>query len=117
MSRDNITKKLVSKLEKIYSDIAKAKDFKILGYDILATGPAFKTYTLPSFNTAIFFIDEVAKCAEELENFPDLTIKGNKVSVSILTADMGSLTEGDLHLAIAIEDIFKTIEAAHESND
>ena len=115
MSREKLSTKLVNKLEKIYANIAKAKDFKLIGYDILATGPAHKIYEFPSYDSGIFFISEIAKYAEDLSNYPELSIKGNKVKVSILNYEMGAVTEEDLHLAIAIEDLFKTITEAHKN--
>ena len=112
MNRNSITKKLVEKLDKIYSDIAKAKDFKLIGYDILATGPAIKKYDFQNFTSAVNFVSGIAEIADRFSTLPEVKVSNNSVQISVYDNNLQALTETDLHLAIAIDDAYNTLRVA-----
>jgi pterin-4a-carbinolamine dehydratase len=111
---NSISKKLVEKLDKIYADLAKSKDFGLIGFSILATGPAIKTYEFDDFNSAVYFVSEISKLVEKFDTVPEIRIVNKKVIIEIYNRQLQTLTEDDLHLAIAIEDLYATLTAAKE---
>lgn len=70
------------------------------------TGNAIaKTFTLPSFKEAIFFVNTVAGLAEGANHHPDIDIRYRRVHLSLTTHDAGGLTRRDLDLARRIEEL------------
>jgi 4a-hydroxytetrahydrobiopterin dehydratase len=62
-----------------------------------------KTVTLPSFPSAIAFVDDVAAIAHELDHHPDILIQSRRVTLTLTTHDAGGLTDLDLDTAAAID--------------
>lgn len=64
-----------------------------------------KTFEFDDFVGAMGFVIEVAQLAEELEHHPDIDIRYNKVILKLTTHDEGGVTERDLRLARAIDNM------------
>ena len=62
-----------------------------------------KTYTFPSFRSAIVFVNRVATIADEVDHHPDITIRYDKVSLKLWSHDAGGVTERDLKLAERVD--------------
>lgn len=73
----------------------------------LATLPEWKcsgktitrTFGFKDFPAAIKFVNTVAKLAEKAWHHPDIDIRWNKVTLTLMTHDAGGLTERDFALA------------------
>ncbi len=57
------------------------------------------TFVLEDFEQVISFVNRLAKIAEQMNHHPDLSIRYNKIRVSITTHDEGGLTRKDFQLA------------------
>src|SRR5437868_8684810 len=64
-----------------------------------------KVYELPSFPDAIAFVTRVGFLAEKANHHPDLDIRWRRVRVALTTHDAGGLTQHDVDLASAIEEV------------
>lgn len=64
-----------------------------------------KSYTFPDFAAALTFASAIGRVAEEHNHHPDLSISWGKVVVELSTHSMGSVTEKDIALARAIDEI------------
>jgi 4a-hydroxytetrahydrobiopterin dehydratase len=64
-----------------------------------------KTFERASFPDAIAFVVRIGFLAEKADHHPDLDIRWRKVRVALTTHDAGGLTQLDLDLARAIEDL------------
>lgn len=65
------------------------------------------TLKFPGFSAAVAFLVQVALVAERLNHHPEIILVVDKVTLRLTTHETGSLTESDLKLAKAIEDILK----------
>lgn len=59
----------------------------------------------PDFATAFSFMTAVAEVAEEMNHHPDWCNSWNRVSLSLVSHDVGRVTERDRRLADAIDAI------------
>ncbi len=64
-----------------------------------------KTFELPSFTEAIFFVDRMADEAEAANHHPDIDIRYRRVRVALTTHDEGGITDKDFALAAEIESV------------
>ncbi len=64
-----------------------------------------KTFRFPSFATAIAFVDKIAVIADAADHHPDITIRYDRVTLSLSTHAVGGLTERDFALAGEIETV------------
>lgn len=64
-----------------------------------------KTFEFEAFMDGVKFVNEVARVAEEQEHHPDFHIRYTSVRLSIQTHSEGGVTEWDLELASAIEEM------------
>ncbi len=64
-----------------------------------------KTFELASFPDAIAFVVRVGFLAEKANHHPDLDIRWRRVRVALTTHDAGGLTQRDVDLASAIEEV------------
>lgn len=64
-----------------------------------------KSYHFATFLAGIDFIRQVATVAEKQVHHPDIDIRYTKVSFVLSTHDAGGITEKDIALAHAIEDL------------
>tara|TARA_B100000035_G_scaffold315464_1_gene336585 strand:- start:15920 stop:16192 length:273 start_codon:yes stop_codon:yes gene_type:complete len=62
-----------------------------------------KEFVFSTFQDAINFVNAVAKIADEADHHPDIFISYNKVKISLITHDIGEISEKDYSLAKAIE--------------
>jgi 4a-hydroxytetrahydrobiopterin dehydratase len=65
------------------------------------------TFTFDDFLGAMAFVNDVATLAETMGHHPDMLIRWNKVTLTLVTHDAGGLTELDFSLADAIADVFR----------
>ena len=62
-----------------------------------------KEFVFSTFQDAINFVNAVAKIADEADHHPDIFISYSKVKISLITHDLGEISEKDYSLAKAIE--------------
>ena len=62
-----------------------------------------KEFVFSTFQDAIYFVNAVAKIADEADHHPDIFISYNKVKISLITHDIGEISEKDYSLAKGIE--------------
>ena len=68
-------------------------------------GELFRQFKFPTFMDAIAFIDRVADRAEELNHHPDIENHYNRVRIGLHTWNEDAVTEKDVALAHAIEQV------------
>lgn len=66
-------------------------------------GAIVKEFTLPSFSSAIHFVNAVAERAEAADHHPDLDIRYTKVRVALVTHSAGGITDKDVEMARRIQ--------------
>lgn len=64
-----------------------------------------KTYHFATFPAGIEFIRRVAVVAEKQQHHPDIDIRYTKICFVLSTHDAGGITEKDIALAHAIEEL------------
>ena len=64
-----------------------------------------KEFVFSTFQDAINFVNAVAKIADEVDHHPDIFISYNKVKISLITHDLGEISEKDYSLAKEIESL------------
>lgn len=69
----------------------------------IESGQLVKTFTLKNFLAAIDFVNQIAKYAEGAGHHPDIDIRYDKVRISLVTHDVGGLSQKDFDLAGEIE--------------
>ena len=62
-----------------------------------------KEFVFSTFQDAINFVNAVAKIADEVDHHPDIFISYSKVKISLITHDLGQISEKDYLLAKEIE--------------
>ncbi len=62
-----------------------------------------RTYKLPSFRSALAFVQLVGELAEAADHHPDIDIRYSKVQLVLSTHSAGGLTEKDFELAGQID--------------
>jgi len=62
-----------------------------------------KEFVFSTFQGAMNFVNAVAKSADEADHHPDIFISYNKVKISLITHDLGEISEKDYWLAKEIE--------------
>jgi 4a-hydroxytetrahydrobiopterin dehydratase len=63
------------------------------------------TVEAPDFPAAIRIVDTVADEAEQMNHHPDIDIRWRNVKMALTNHDAGGLTQMDLDLAAAIEQV------------
>jgi len=66
-------------------------------------GRLYREFTFVDFAQAFAFMERVAVLAEELDHHPDWSNSWNKVTISLVSHDVGRITERDHRLASAID--------------
>jgi 4a-hydroxytetrahydrobiopterin dehydratase len=64
-----------------------------------------KTETFADFKEAIGFVNRVADAAEEANHHPDITVRWNKVTLTLSSHAAGGLTVHDFRLARRINEL------------
>jgi 4a-hydroxytetrahydrobiopterin dehydratase len=71
----------------------------------LADGQIVRELKLKNFRDAIAFVVRLSYEAEAANHHPDLDIRYNRVRVALSTHDEGGITQKDLDLARAVQDL------------
>ena len=58
-----------------------------------------RRYQFADFPTAMLFVNQVARMADELKHHPDIDIRWNMVTLALTTHEAGGLTDRDFTLA------------------
>jgi 4a-hydroxytetrahydrobiopterin dehydratase len=66
-------------------------------------GELRKTFTTPSFVTALALVNRAGDLAEAAGHHPDITINYNRVTFALVTHDQGGITEKDVAMARQID--------------
>jgi 4a-hydroxytetrahydrobiopterin dehydratase len=62
-----------------------------------------RLFVFTDFAAAMRFVNKVARLAEQADHHPDIDIRWNKVSLSLVTHSAGGLTRNDFTLARKID--------------
>ncbi len=71
----------------------------------IESGELIKTFSFKDFLSAIDFVNQIAKIAEDAGHHPDIDIRYNKVRIALITHDAGGLTGKDFEMAGGIENL------------
>ena len=74
----------------------------LLGWE-LKEGEIIKLYKFKDFSQAMVFVNRVAELAEKADHHPDILIRWNKVTLTLVTHSAGGLTVKDFRLAHEID--------------
>ena len=66
-------------------------------------GALSKLYKFEDFAQAMVFVNRAAELAEEADHHPDILIRYNKVSLTLVTHSEGGLTKKDFDLAREVD--------------
>ena len=69
----------------------------------LITGAISKLFKFEDFVQAMVFVTQVAELAEQADHHPDILIRYNKVTLTLVTHSAGGLTRKDFALAREID--------------
>ncbi len=72
----------------------------------LGDGTIRRDFSAPTFLDGIAFVGRIATEAENRDHHPDIDIRWRTVSIALSTHSAGGLTELDVALAGAIDDLF-----------
>jgi 4a-hydroxytetrahydrobiopterin dehydratase len=72
------------------------------GWKLTAEGLQ-KQFVLKAFPDAISLVNRVAEAAESVNHHPDILIKYDRVTFTLITHDAGGITQRDFDLAARIE--------------
>jgi len=76
------------------------------GWSLTEDGKALeRTYRFKDFSEAFAFLTRVAMHAEKVDHHPEFTSVWNRVDFRLTTHDAGGVTERDVKLAKAIDDL------------
>ena len=76
----------------------------------LNNGELQRVFELPSFPSAIFFVDAIAHLAELAAHHPDIYIAYNKVRLNFATHSAGGITEKDFVMAQKVDELWHTFD-------
>jgi len=71
----------------------------------LTDGEIVREVTFKDFAHAMVFVNGVADLAEGANHHPDIDIRYNKVRLALVTHDSGGITQNDIEMAAAIDEI------------
>jgi 4a-hydroxytetrahydrobiopterin dehydratase len=71
----------------------------------LTDGEIVREVTFKDFAHAMVFVNGVAELAEGANHHPDIDIRYNKVRLALVTHDSGGITQNDIEMAAAIDEI------------
>jgi len=77
----------------VSANLRKVQGWKLQGRRIS------RTFIFEDFMQVIRFVNRLAKVAEGMNHHPDMSIKYNKIRLSLTTHDEGGLTSKDFRLA------------------
>jgi 4a-hydroxytetrahydrobiopterin dehydratase len=64
-----------------------------------------KSFHFSNFSEAWGFLSRIALCAEKMDHHPEIFNVYNRVEIILSTHDVGGLSEKDVHLAEAIDEL------------
>jgi len=64
-----------------------------------------RIFQFPDFKLAMQFVNKVADAAEQANHHPDIDIRYNKVTMSLVSHDSGGVTQRDVRMAERINQI------------
>ncbi len=73
-------------------------------------GELQRTFSLPTFPSAIFFVNAVAHLAERAAHHPDIFIAHDNVRLSFVTHSAGGITENDFVMAQKVDELWRTFD-------
>lgn len=79
--------------EEANSRLRTLSDWKI------ESGELVRTFQFKNFLSALDFVNQVGKLAEDAGHHPDIDIRYNRVRLALVTHDAGGLTAKDFDLA------------------
>lgn len=65
----------------------------------IESGELVRTFQFKDFLSALDFVNQVGKLAEDAGHHPDIDIRYNRVRLALVTHDAGGLTAKDFELA------------------
>ena len=64
-----------------------------------------RVFRFPDFKAAMHFVNRVADAAEQANHHPDIDIRYNTVTMSLVSHDSGGVTQRDVRMAGVIDKI------------
>ena len=64
-----------------------------------------RVFRFPDFKEAMKFVNQVAEAAEQANHHPDIDIRYNTVTMSLVSHDSGGVTQRDVRMAGVIDRI------------
>lgn len=64
-----------------------------------------RVFEFPDFKAAMAFVNRIADAAEQANHHPDIDIRYNKVTMSLVSHDSGGVTQRDVKMAERINQI------------
>jgi len=64
-----------------------------------------RIFEFPDFKAAMGFVNKIADAAEAANHHPDIDIRYNKVTMSLVSHDAGGVTQRDVNMAERINQI------------
>jgi 4a-hydroxytetrahydrobiopterin dehydratase len=86
------------------ADVIEMKVKPLRGWQVVGAALA-KEYRFADFKQAMAFVNMVALVADAAGHHPDIDIRYSKVYVSSSSHDAGGITQRDINLAAAIDQI------------
>ncbi len=74
------------------------------------SGELQRVFELPSFPSAIFFVDAIAHLAELGAHHPDIFIAYNKVRLNFATHSASGITQKDFVMAQKVDELWRTFD-------
>jgi len=97
---------MASQTSKLNADEVQKLLSTVPGWE-LKNGELQRSFSLPTFPAAIFFVNAIAHIAETLQHHPDISIAYDKVTLSVSTHSAGGITEKDFALAQRVNELWK----------
>jgi 4a-hydroxytetrahydrobiopterin dehydratase len=64
-----------------------------------------RVFQFPDFVAAMQFVNKIAEAAEQANHHPDIDIRYNKVTMSLVSHDSGGVTQRDIRMAERINQV------------
>tara|TARA_Y100000310_G_scaffold345846_1_gene471117 strand:- start:15973 stop:16254 length:282 start_codon:yes stop_codon:yes gene_type:complete len=86
-------------LKDIHDSMDQAVGWELIGHEIQ------KVFHFQSFEESIKFVNAVAEVAKDINHYPEIYIKTDKVTLTLTTHDLQGLTSKDFDVAKAVNKI------------
>lgn len=86
-------------IKEIHDRLEELKDWELIGHEIT------KEFHFNDFKEAMEFVQKVGEEAEREKHFPDISVRNNKVTITLTTYDAAGLTYKDFKMARVIEQL------------